>query len=138
MADQPGLMPTGISRKQFSALVEHASHSETLDATELLRRVQRHLDDTRMAHSRNRIVNLRLATAIANVANALLSDWDLIAVQYRNWLGGAILYFANSRDSEHDFSSAIGFEDDAEVMNACLELAGKSALCIAIEDFDNA
>jgi hypothetical protein len=138
MAEQLGLMPTGISRKQFAALVEHASQSETLAAGDLLRRVKRHVDDARVAHSRNRIVNLRLATAIANVAETLLADWDSIAGQHRNWLGGAILYFADSRDSEHDFSSAIGFEDDAEVINACLKLAGKSSLCIEIEDFDDA
>lgn len=138
MADQPGLMPTGISRKQFAALIEHAAQSETMEAAELLRRVNRHLNDSRVAHSRNRIVNLRLATAIASVAESLLSEWSSIVVQHRNWLGGAILYFADSRDSEHDFSSAIGFEDDAEVMNACLKLAGKSSLCIEIEDFDDA
>ena len=138
MADQPGLMPTGNSRKQFEVLVEYASQAETLEADDLLRRVMRHLEDARVAHSRSRIVNLRLATAIASVAEKLLAEWASIAVQYRNWLGGAILYFAESRDSEHDFSSAIGFEDDAEVMNACLKLAGKSSFCIKIEDFDDA
>lgn len=138
MAEQPGIMPTGISRKQFAALVEHASRSETLEPQELLRRVHLHLDDSRFAHSRNRIVNLRLATAIAEVAESLLSVWDSIAKEHRNWFGGAILYFADSRDNEHDFSSAIGFEDDAEVLNACLKLAGLTTMCIEIEDFDNA
>jgi uncharacterized membrane protein YkvA (DUF1232 family) len=138
MAEQPEFMPTGISRKQFAALVEYAFQSETLEPADLERHVKRHLDDARIAHSRNRIVNLRLATAIASVAETLLADWDSIAGQHRNWLGGAILYFADSNDSEHDFSSAIGFEDDAEVMNACLKLAGKASLCIEIEDFDDA
>jgi len=138
MAEQPGLMPTGISRKQFAALVEHASRSEAFEPTELRRRVQRHLDDSRIAHSRNRIVNLRLATAIAEVAESLLSEWESITKEQRNWFGGAILYFADSRDNEHDFSSAIGFEDDAEVLNACLKHAGRASMCIEIEDFDNA
>ena len=138
MAQQPGLMPTGISRKQFAALVEHAARSEALDPTELRLRVQRHLEDSLIAHSRNRIVNLRLATAIANVADSLLSEWESITKEHRNWFGGAILYFADSRDNEHDFSSAIGFEDDAEVLNACLIHAGLASMCIAIEDFDNA
>jgi hypothetical protein len=138
MADQPGLMPTGVSRKQFAALVEYASQSETLEASDLLRRVNRHLDDARFAHSRNRIVNLRLATAIADIAEKLISDWGSIAQEHRNWFGGAILYFADSRDNEHDFSSAIGFEDDAEVLNACLKHAGRASMCIKIEDFDNA
>jgi len=138
VADELGLKPTGISRKQFAALVDYASQSEAFDAAELLRKVKRHLDDAGVAHTRNRIVNLRLATAIGDAAEKLISDWDSIPKEHRNWFGGAILYFADSRDSEHDFSSAIGFEDDAEVMNVCLKLAGKSTLCIDIEDFDNA
>jgi hypothetical protein len=81
---------------------------------------------------------LRLATAIADVAESLLSEWESIAKEHRNWFGGAILYFADSRDNEHDFSSAIGFEDDAEVLNACLKHAGRTSMCIEIEDFDNA
>jgi len=138
MADQPGLMPTGISRKQFNALVEYASQAETLNAADLLRKVKRHLDETRFAHARNRIVNLRLASAIADIAEKLLSQWDSVANEHRNWIGGAILYFADSRDNEHDFSSAIGFEDDAEVLNACLKHSGRTSLCISIEDYDNA
>ena len=91
IADQSGLVPTGISRKQFAALVEYASHSETLVAADLLRRVKRHLGAAGVAHSRNRIVNLRLATAIADAAEKLISDWDSIAKEHRNWFGGAIL-----------------------------------------------
>jgi len=131
-------VPTGISRKQFAALVEYASHLETLVAADLLRRVKRHLGAAGVSHSRNRIVNLRLATAIADAAEKLISDWDSIAKEHRNWFGGAILYFADSRDSEHDFSSAIGFEDDAEVLNACLKHAGRGSMCLKIEDFDDA
>jgi hypothetical protein len=91
MAQQPGLMPTGISRKQFAALVEHAARSETLDPTELQLRVQRHLEDSLIAHSRNRIVKLRLATAITNVAHSLFSKRKLITKEHRDWFGGAIV-----------------------------------------------
>lgn len=138
MAENAGLIPTGISRKQFAALVEYASQSETMDQAELLRRVKRHLEDARFAHSKNRIVNLKLATTIANVAEQLISEWESITQEHRNWFGGAILYFADSRDNEHDFSSAIGFEDDAAVLNACLKHTGRASMCIEIEDFDNA
>lgn len=138
MTDQPGLMPSGISKYQFSALVEYASQAENVTIEELLRRANLHLDDTRIAHSRNRIVNFRLANAIVEVTSQLVSEWSSFTKEHRYWLGGAILYFADSRDNEHDFTSAIGFEDDAEVLNACLVLAGRTSLCIKIEDFDNA
>ena len=53
------------------------------------------------------------------------------------WLRAAIYYFAHD-DDEPDFSSPIGFEDDAEVLNACLRLAGRDDLCLKPEDYDDA
>src|SRR5687768_2432633 len=87
MSDQPELMPTGISKKQFAALVEYASQAEKMDVVELRRRVNRHLEETRTAHSRNRIVNLHLAIAIADVAEKLLAEWDSLMDGHRNWIG---------------------------------------------------
>ncbi len=138
MRELYGLMPTGISRQEFAALVDYAAAADSMDVQQLLRRVSRHLDQTRTAKERNRIVNLRLATVIAEVATSLLSKWESLPAQHRHWLGGAILYFADSRDNEHDFSSAIGFEDDAEVLNACLRFIGLDSLCINIEEYDDA
>ena len=34
--------------------------------------------------------------------------------------------------------SPIGFEDDNEVLNACLRLAGRDDLCLKPEDYDDA
>lgn len=54
----------------------------------------------------------------------------------RAWLAGAILYFAQSNDGEPDLTSPIGFEDDTEVLNACLRFAHLEALCLNPEDYD--
>lgn len=40
-------------------------------------------------------------------------------------------------DDEPDFTSPIGFEDDTEVLNACLRLAQLGALCLHPEDYDD-
>ncbi len=138
MSEQSELMPAGLSRAQFKALIEYASQAEALTAAQMLSRVKKHLTDTQLAAARSRIVNVRLATALAERFESILSDWDSIEASFQYWLGGAIMYFADSRDNDHDFTSAIGFEDDAEVLNACLKHAGRANQCIVVEDFDNA
>jgi uncharacterized membrane protein YkvA (DUF1232 family) len=138
MDEKTGFVPSGISRQQFSSLVEYSHLAEGFDAQQLHRKVQRHLEDAKLVHSRNRIVNFKLASAIAEVLTQVLSQWNDHPSHLRHWIGGAALYFADSRDNEHDFSSAIGFEDDAEVLNACLHCVGLESLRIHIEDFDHA
>jgi hypothetical protein len=45
-----------------------------------------------------------------------------------------ILYFSSANKEEDDHKSPIGFDDDAEVINACLRVAGRNDLCINPED----
>jgi uncharacterized membrane protein YkvA (DUF1232 family) len=90
------------------------------------------------ANRRNALVNLRLAQAIANVIEQILSGWDNLESRQIHWLAGAILYFSRSSDvDEPDFGSPIGFEDDAEILNACLRIAGLEHLAINPEDYDD-
>lgn len=138
MADQLRLFPKGLPRDQFETLVEHAAIAEKMKKDELLRFVDRHVQETVLAFMKNRMVNVRLAKAIAEVAANVLKDWEAFTTDQRYWLGGAIYYFADSRDNEHDFNSPIGFEDDAEVLNACLIFAERPSLCIVVEDYDHA
>jgi hypothetical protein len=138
MADQARLFPKGLPRDQFATLVEHATTAEKMSPQDLSRFVNRHVQETELAFIQNRMVNARLAKAIAEVAERILQDWESFTIDQRYWLGGAIYYFADSRDNEHDFNSPIGFEDDAEVLNVCLAFANRPALCIAVEDYDHA
>ena len=55
--EKTGFVPSGTSRQQFSALVEYSNLAEGFDALQLHRQVQRHLEDAKLAHSCNRIVN---------------------------------------------------------------------------------
>jgi hypothetical protein len=63
---------------------------------------------------------------------------DSLTPSVRNWLAGAILYFYGCDEDEADFTSPIGFEDDTEILNACLKLAGLEELRLNPEDFDHA
>ena len=99
---------------------------------------QGHLEATARAHQQNPMVNLRLATAICEVVDRIGLCWDDLSPDARAWLGAAILYFAQSDDDEPDLSSPIGFEDDTEVLNACLRFARRDDLCLNVEDYDDA
>ncbi len=84
------------------------------------------------------MINLRLATAIVEVIERVVGDWNSLPADARSWLAGAMHYFCKCNDDEPDFSSPIGFEDDTEVLNACLRFAKLNDLCLNVEDYDDA
>lgn len=136
MAEQFDLYPTGLTRFQFARLTELTEQASEKSITQLQADICQHLDQAAAAHASNRIVNLRLATAISETMNRLIQRWDELPANARNWLAGAFLYFAKCNDDEPDFSSPIGFEDDAEVLNACLRYAKLNEMCLRVEDYD--
>jgi len=130
--------PTGLSREahELLSLCVHKSENSALGG--LLGRVDQHVNDTRDAASRNSMVNVALAVVIADVLHGLVDDWDHVPSHARPWLRGMMCYFYEHGDEEPDFTSPIGFEDDVEVLNACLRLANREELCINPEDYDDA
>ena len=96
-----------------------------------------HLAGTVEAHKQNALINVRLAKAICERVEAVAATWEDLNPGARFWLGGAIHYFVMSQDDESDHTSPIGFEDDAEVLNACLRLAELPELCLNIQDYDH-
>ena len=138
MSDESSLFPTGLTRSQFERISSLTEEGAERSVESLRSDVQTHLQRTRAAHERNRVVNLRLATAIASAVDVVLAQWEQVDPESRNWLAGAILYFANCNDDEPDFDSPLGFEDDTEVLNACLRFANLDELCLKPEDYDDA
>jgi hypothetical protein len=134
---QDDLGPTGLTRQQSQQLTVYMQQSAQLTVSALCQAVEQHLSATAAVHAQNPLVNLRLATAIRDVIEQVLSIWDNLTPAACTWLAGAMLYFAKSNDDEPDFTSPIGFEDDAEILNACLRLAHLGALCLHPEDYDD-
>lgn len=138
MGDQLEFHPSGLTRSQFDRLSECADRAVVLSPDELLSAAKQHLEHTRTAHAENRMINVRLASAIVTVLHSIVSKWDSMPGQAGWWMKGAIHYFATNNDDEPDFQSPIGFEDDAEILNACLRFAGCNELCLNVEDYDDA
>ena len=137
MTDQYHLCPTGLTHQQYQQLAVYTQQAAHLAVPALRQAVAYHLAAVATVHARNPLVNLRLATAIGEVMAQVLCGWEALAPAVRTWLAGAMLYFAQSDDDEPDFTSPIGFEDDVEVLNACLRLAQLEALCLHPEDYDD-
>lgn len=108
-----------------------------LQPKDFLQKAQEHLKNATAAADTNRLINIRLANAILEVIQNVIGQWDRLNDSHRYWLGGAILYFSSGNDDEPDFSSPIGFEDDTEVLNACLKFANLNHLCLKVENYDD-
>lgn len=131
------LHPSGLTRSQFELLYQYAGDAEFKTPQSLLERASHHLAETRITYQSNKLVNVRLATAIRDVIETIVAQWEKLETSSSFWLAGAILYYASSDDDEADLTSPIGFEDDVEVLNACLRFAHLDELCLNSEDYDN-
>ena len=131
------LFPEGLTQKEFAALSKCAKDVACDPLTNLVRQSKDHLEKALIARKKNVFVNYRLAEAIYNNFCTIIKEWDSIPNHARPWCRGMMKYFTLSSDLESDFTSPIGFDDDVEIMNACLRLAGREDLCLNPEDFDD-
>lgn len=136
MSDESTSHPAGLSPSELVLLRRFAEEATGRSLAHLEADVQRHWEQASIEHSRNRCVNIQLATAIKETIETVIEQWDDVPSHARSWLAAACVYFANNDDDEPDFTSPIGFEDDAEILNACLRYAGMSQLCLCVEDYD--
>ena len=108
MTNQHDYCPSGLTRKQSQQLTVYAQQAAQLTVLTLRQAVEHHLAATTALHAQNPLVNLRLATAIRDVIEQVLSGWEDLTPVARTWLAGARLYFAKSNDDEPDYRIASG------------------------------
>ena len=135
---QGTLFPTGLTRTQSNALSRSAHAADPFSLPELLRLADKHLAAARAARDASPVVNLPLAEAIVDRIRRVSTAWPALPPASHSWLKAAIYYFVLTEDGEPDFTSPIGFEDDVDVLNACLRFADKDAWCLNPEDYDPA
>jgi len=137
MSEESSFIPTGLASQQINKLKASCQNVANLTIEALRQAAWGHLQNTVKAHQRNPLINIRLAQALYDIIRHLTTHWHTLRPEARPWLAGAILYFVKSDDEEPDFASPIGFEDDAEVLNACLRLAHLAHLCVNPADYDD-
>ncbi|MFN0027263.1 MAG: hypothetical protein ACKV2O_08795 [Acidimicrobiales bacterium] len=93
-------------------------------------RTQAYLAWARNAAKANPALDLDMATRIATTLSSVLDEPDQYGEEDRALLRGAVDYFVNSEDDANDLTNAVGFDDDARVLNAVLEALGRRDLLI--------
>ena len=136
MSQQRGFFPEGLDSQAREILERLSRNVDCENPGHYLEAARQHLQHAMKEASRQPTVNVQLARAIVAVFETLISDWPSIPGTAKPWLIGAMRYFPDPNDVEPDFTSFLGFEDDVEVLNACLRLAEREDLCINPVDYD--
>ena len=99
----------------------------------LVERIDTYLEQVREATARNEFLNLALAERLASVLKTLLGEYDHLGSAYHQALVvGACRFFLETNDVWGDLDSPLGFDDDAEVLNAVLRDIGREDLLVEI------
>ena len=132
------LTPEDLGESVLRQLADHANRTTQNHPEDLLAQVRDHLANIRAAAAAdNPFINIRLAEGIADRFHAVALRWDRIPGHAEPWMKAAMAYFVATADEVPDFESPIGFEDDCEVLNACLRFAERDDLCLDPADFDD-
>ena len=126
--------PDGLGPDIFNALSKHMDRAAGRQPAELLAAAREHVEGLRQAYQQNPLIDLRVAEAIEGAIVCLVAQWESVPEFACPWCKGMILYFASTEGEEDDLTSPIGLDDDAEVLNACLRLAGRNDLCVDPEE----
>jgi hypothetical protein len=136
MNKQLSFEPDSLSETLLGSLRRLVKAASALSPGDCLRMAESHLAAAVRQYRTQPSVNVRLAQAIYDCCEQLVSSFDTLPDHSKAWIKGAILYFAETSDGEPDFESFLGFEDDCEILNACLRLANRDELIINPEDYD--
>lgn len=98
-----------------------------LSQAELTQRIHAHLAAATERAQSSPLVDLHTATAIHAACAQLLDQWPQLTQEQRQWTQAACLYFADPDEAqgEPDFDSIVGFDDDLDALNLCLERIGR-------------
>jgi hypothetical protein len=103
------------------------------ELVKLRQAVADHLAFVSEAATRAASVDLETATAIADALAVVLADPASLGVEERALLRGAAEYFIRRDDGADDLADAIGFDDDARVLNRVLDALGRSELTVSLD-----
>lgn len=76
----------------------------------------------------NEFFDIDNALQMYEVLSNLLETWNKLSEDHQPLLGAATLYFIKVDDAESDANSILGLEDDIQVVNAMLEIIGRTDL----------
>lgn len=115
---------------KFQDLIEKYSVDEAMLSPKLLELINKYENRILDEYSRNEFLNIKLANNIMVVFKNLCGEYDNFDISQKKYFIAALRYFIDSEDSDDDFESFFGFEDDAEIVNEMLILIKREDLII--------
>ena len=104
-----------------------------IDPATLRSQIEAHMARAQEELADRAFTDASLATRLGKACLALLDVPGLSADQQK-LVQAACRYYVEDDDEDGDFSSMIGFEDDALLFNHVAQELGQGALAVAIED----
>jgi uncharacterized membrane protein YkvA (DUF1232 family) len=96
------------------------------DPDELGRDIANYLERIRKEERENEFIDVGLAEKVARACRELLTRWDSFSSEERKLAQAAANYFVLQQDGDDDLECVLGFEDDAQVVNAVMDALGLS------------
>jgi len=115
----------------------YLAHCEglTVDRAEALSgSIDPYLESVEASLSHNEFLDIELARRIAAACRLLLQRYPEMDGPYQSAVVGAVRYFIDPDDADHDVDSVLGFEDDAQVVNYVISLTGADVPPVKLED----
>jgi hypothetical protein len=108
--------------------LERLAPQGDVDVAALRRALRAHVAEGERRQADNEFLDLGLCRKLAEVGEQLLDLMPLLDGDMQAAIVVAVRYFCQTNDEEDDFSSAIGFDDDADVMRQLLTQLGRMDL----------
>lgn len=107
-------------QQRFRRLCLETSEDELAQLTEV---VELHLQQ--LDHTAGPVTDTETAQRIGSSITSLLTSGDRFGPEERALIRGAVEYFLLADDAAGDLDDALGFDDDARVLNAMLDRIGR-------------
>ncbi|MCH2207879.1 MAG: hypothetical protein MK132_18655 [Lentisphaerales bacterium] len=122
-----------LSPKYFETLQQILPESKKYQATHLFEACSLHANYALEKFKENLIIDFETAEKLATAFKGIEENWQQLSEEAKDYLKASMYYFAICEDDQPDFSSSTGFDDDIEVINACLTFAGLEELTIDLK-----
>ena len=121
-----------LNEKYYKTFTQLISESKRYKAKYLFEACSQHADHALEKSKESPIIDFESAEKLAAVFKTLEEKWPTLNEKIQDNFKAAMYYFAISEDEEDDFTSFTGFDDDVEILNACLKYAEIDDLIIEL------
>ncbi|MGG4489716.1 hypothetical protein [Metabacillus idriensis] len=117
--------------KKFREIVKE--HGEIYTNPKLLKQsLEIYIEKVKEETMTNEFINVELANKIKDVCLVLIDDYEDVDNEKKKYIVATIIYFVTANDDEKDLFSPLGFDDDADILNECLNLIDKKELTVKL------